>query len=211
MGSINKPLLWLRVAGAIVAVSAIGFLLHRLHPGALVEALRATRPGWVAVAVLVYGLLFLPAAWRWHLALRLSKNDVNFCLTTRISLIGHFFYTIFFGAAGGDVAKSMLYSRWEQKPLPEILVAASLDRLLGLGGLIVFAAIAFALGAAYDGFAGLHSLTLHASSWWWLLLPLTVLIVVLVRANPPGNRSSLDRFRRVFRETGRQVIAGRSR
>src|SRR4051812_38057072 len=131
MDSVNKPLLWSRAAAAIVAVSAVVFLLHRLHPGALLDAFRSTRPGWVAVAALVYGLLFVPAAWRWHLALRLGRNEVDFGVTTRISLIGHFFYTIFFGAAGGDVAKCMLYSRWFGKPLPEVLVAASLDRLLG--------------------------------------------------------------------------------
>src|SRR5581483_7370635 len=101
MESINKPLLWFRAAGGIVAVLAIGLLLHRLHPGALAEALHHTRPGWVLVATVLYGLLFLPAAWRWHLALRLSRSEVNFGVTARVSLIGHFFYTIFFGAAGG--------------------------------------------------------------------------------------------------------------
>src|SRR6266850_5158515 len=111
MESVNKPLLWVRAAGTLLAVLAIWFLLHRLHPGALAEALRTTRPGWVAAALLLFGLLFLPAAWRWHLALRLSHSDVNFGVTAKVSLIGHFFYTIFFGAAGGDVAKSMLYAR----------------------------------------------------------------------------------------------------
>jgi len=206
MESINKPLLWFRAAGGIVAVLAIGLLLHRLHPGALAEALHHTRPGWVLVATVLYGLLFLPAAWRWHLALRLSRSEVNFGVTARVSLIGHFFYTIFFGAAGGDVAKCMLYSRWYRKPLPEALVAASLDRLLGFGGLLLFAGIAFGTAAVHDGFAGLRSLSFNRGYWWWLLVPVAAVLLIR-RANPPTGNSPLDRFRRTFRENGRRVIA----
>src|SRR5437870_8743115 len=119
MDSLKKPWLWLRVAGTILAVTAIGLLLRRVQPGALAATLRTTRPGWALAAVALNGLLFVPAAWRWHLALRLNRCAVNFGVSLRLSLIGHFFYTIFFGAAGGDVTKSVLYSRWYQQPLPE--------------------------------------------------------------------------------------------
>jgi hypothetical protein len=103
----------------------------------------------------------VPAAWRWHLALRLSEGAVNFAASLRLSLIGHFFYTILFGAAGGDTAKSLLYSRRYERPLPQILAASSLDRLLGLGGLISFAALAFLTASSHGGFASADSISLR--------------------------------------------------
>lgn len=206
MDSVKKPWLWLRVAGAGMAIAAMGFLLRRIHPGALMETLRTTRPGWALAAVAVNGLLFVPAAWRWHLALRLNRCAVGFGVTLRISLIGHFFYTLLFGAAGGDVAKSMLYSRWHRQPLPEILAAASLDRLMGFGGLILFAVAAFGIALAHGGRDSLRSLSFHGAGWWLLLAPAALIALLLVARRARGETLG-GKFVRAFRKSIRQLIA----
>src|SRR5438128_362206 len=109
MQSTPRALVRARAACLVVAAIAIFLVVRRIHATALAETFRSAKPGWFLAAFLLYGFLFLPAAWRWHLALRLSESAVNFAASLRLSLIGHFFYTILFGAAGGDAAKSLLY------------------------------------------------------------------------------------------------------
>lgn len=101
--------------------------------------------------------------------LRLTGNAVHFGATFTMSLIGHFFYTLLFGVAGGDLAKSALYASWYQLPLPEILAAAPLDRLLGFGGLIIFIILSFSLAAWNGAFFQLNTSSLHISTAWILI------------------------------------------
>src|SRR3982750_3547604 len=102
MGSTKKSLGWPRAACVAITAAALFFVLPRIDRQALKSTVATMHPAWFAGAVALYGLLFVPAAWRWHLALRLNGNSVHFGATTRLSLIGHFFYTVLFGAAGGD-------------------------------------------------------------------------------------------------------------
>jgi uncharacterized membrane protein YbhN (UPF0104 family) len=206
MESVKKPLLWLRLAGAVAAILALGFVLHRIHPAALLDVVRTTRPGWAGAAVALYGLMFIPAAWRWHLALRLIGCAVRFGVTLRVSLIGHFFYTILFGAAGGDFAKAVLYSRWYTQPLPEILAAASLDRLMGFGGLILFALLAFATAFQHDGLATLHSVSFQGVGWWLVLVVVVSMAIVFLASRSRAD-SGPGRFIKAFRKSFRQLLA----
>jgi len=203
----KRSLFWLRAAGAAMAATALFLVIRRVQPGPLLEALRGAKPGYVLAAVVLYGFLFLPAAWRWQLALRLNGNATGFGAITRISLIGHFFYTIFFGAAGGDAAKSMLYARWYKLSLPEILAAASLDRLMGFGGLIVFAGTAFIVAAVHDGFSHLKSLSFHGPAWWLLLAVVLVIAGLLVALKRSPARSFWGRFVHTFKDNFRRAAA----
>src|SRR4051812_47906107 len=85
---------WARLLCLVVSIGAMFLLLRRIHGETLRATVQSMRPGWFLAAVALYGLLFLPAAWRWHLALRLNGSTVHCGATTRLSLIGHFFYTI---------------------------------------------------------------------------------------------------------------------
>src|SRR5215475_15918204 len=96
------------------------------------------RPGWFIAALVLYGLLFIPAAVRWHLVLKLSNTAIRPTVTFRYTLIGHFFYTLLFGAIGGDGAKTALYARRFDIPFRRLLATAPVDRFLGLGSSIVF-------------------------------------------------------------------------
>src|SRR5215218_2609050 len=97
---------WSKVLCASVTIVALWAVFHRVHTDTLVSTLRGVHWGWFAAAVLVYGALFIPAAARWHIVLRISKLAVNANATMRLTLIGHFFYTVFFGSVGGDSAKA---------------------------------------------------------------------------------------------------------
>jgi glycosyltransferase 2 family protein len=165
-----KKVVLARLACVAIAAMAMFFLIRRIQPEALAEAFRAVRPSWFLAATLLYGGLFVPAAWRWHLALRLTDSAVNFGTSLRLSLIGHFFYTIFFGAAGGDVAKSALYARRHDLPLPPVLASSSLDRLLGFGGLILFLILTFGIAAAHGGLFPLRTISPRWPGVWLALV-----------------------------------------
>ena len=156
----------LRVLCVALAIAALGYVLTRVDAHELLRALRSAHPGWLCACVGIYGLVLLPSAWRWHLALRLTHCAVRFGASLRMTLIGHFFYTLLFGAAGGDAAKSVLYSRWYHKPLPEVLAAAPLDRSLGFGGLLIFMAGSFGLASANGAFASFGPMRLKMSGVW---------------------------------------------
>src|SRR4051812_29328561 len=130
MPGAKQPWLWGRLFILTVTGVALYVVFRRLNLEVLAQTFRTVHWGWFLGAVALYGALFLPAACRWHIALRLTANAVHPGAAARLALIGHFFYTLFLGVFGGDSAKSAIYARWFRLPLAEVLAAAPLDRLL---------------------------------------------------------------------------------
>ncbi len=144
-----------RLLCAAVTGGVLWFVFRRLDLKHLAHTMRAMHWGWFILAFVAYGLLFLPASWRWHIVLCRVGRSVHPLATARLSLIGHFLYTIFFGAIGGDSGKAILYARWYGWSLPDIMATAPLDRLLGFVGLLVFASVAFSIAGMSGGFSQL--------------------------------------------------------
>ncbi len=204
----------LRLLCAAASIGGLLFLVHRIQAKALMATFHTMRPGIFFAATLLFGALFLPAAVRWRLALKANGATILIAPAIRISLIGHFFYMILFGAAGGDAAKSALYSRWHGLPLTKILATSSLDRLLGFIGLIVFTALAFTLAATQGG----------AESWgpaslrWpvgWLLAAIFVIVLVVVWLKRSSDDSpqihflrALSASSRIMSRSPRDLLAG---
>ncbi len=206
MDSGKRSLLWARSACVVITAAVMFLLFRKIDLKVLFQTFRTMRAGWYLASFALYGLLFIPAAWRWHLALRLNETVVRFAATARLSLIGHFFYTILFGAAGGDTAKCALYARWYKLPLPEILVAASLDRLMGFGGLILFSAAAFGVAALHGGFARIGSISIH----WpgrWIMLGLLLIAAGLLLLRQTRRESAWTRFTNGFLVSGKRLLS----
>src|SRR5258708_26210697 len=102
----KKRVVWTRIFCVAVTAGALGIVLSRLDLDALGLAFRTMRPEWFMGAAVLEGLLFLPAAWRWHLVLQLTGGAVRPLATARATLICHFFFTITFGVVGGDAVKT---------------------------------------------------------------------------------------------------------
>ncbi len=194
---------WKLVCVAVTVV-ALYFVFRRIPAGTLWETIRGMRIGWFIAAVLLYGIMFLPAAWRWHLALRMNDSVVNASATIRFSIIGHFFYLMLFGCAGGDAAKATVYARRFALPLPKALAAVSLDRLMGSGALVVVAAIGFAITGAHGGFSE-KSISISHNAWWLLLL-LPVIAIALVLLKRSHHESIFHRFAVAFLESGKRLV-----
>lgn len=201
---------WIRALCALLAVGALVYVFTRINLRELVQVLRSARRGWLVGTVAVYWLVLLPSAFRWHLALRLTKCAVRFGATLRMTLIGHFFYTIFFGIAGGDMAKSALYAQRYQLPLPEVLAAAPLDRLLGLCGLLIFMLASFVLAAANGAFTKLGPASLKLPTGWvGLVVAVGVLLVVWWVMKRADRTSPLRRLVVAFVDGGRRLVTSR--
>jgi rSAM/selenodomain-associated transferase 2 len=205
MRLVKKRALLGRIACAILTVVALVIVFKRIDSRALAEAFRAMRPGWFVAAIVVYGLLFIPAAWRWHLALRQTKANVHFAASARLTFIGHFLYTILFGAAGGDVAKSAIYARWYRLPLPQVLAAAPLDRFMGSAGLIMFGFLAAALAAFSGGFTQLRDVALSWHRGWLIAAAVLVMLVLLILARSK-RETAWVRFSKAFVAGGKQLL-----
>lgn len=189
----------------VVTVAALFMVFRRIPAATLLDTIRAMHVGWFIGTVALYGIMFLPAARRWHLALRVNDSVVDAPATVRFSIIGHFFYLTLFGGAGGDAAKAAVYARRFGLSMPKILASVSLDRLMGSGALIVIAAIAFAITGTHGGFDRTKSFSLRGSAWW-LLLFLPIIIVGLVLLKRSHHESLLQRFATAFLESGKRLV-----
>ncbi len=144
---------WKRLLILAVTIAAVVSIYRRLDLAAFGATLQRVRVGWLLAAVALYGVLLLGAIGRWHLALRLTDSVVHFTASARATLIGHFFSIVMFTAGIGDVAKSVLYARWYRFTFPVIFAGAKLDRIMGLGGLILVWLVTLGWAAGTDSLA----------------------------------------------------------
>jgi glycosyltransferase 2 family protein len=201
----RKTILRARILCVAVTLLALLFVLQRVQTKVLANLIQTLHPGWLLAGALLYGLLFLPAACRWHLALRANDSAVSLWTSLRVSLIGHFFYTLFFGAAGGDTTKSALYARWYRLPLSGILAASSQDRLLGCLGLILFASIAFAVAATHDGLSIFNHLSFRRPVLWLVAMGIVAAVLLIVLKNS-APKSTFHQFLKSFAHSSRRLI-----
>src|SRR5262249_38696332 len=127
-------------------------------------------------------------------ALRLVDGAVHPGATARLTVIGHFFYTILFGAVGGDTVKSAVYARWYRLPFPQILAAAPLDRWFGFAGLLLVLFVALALGDASGAFSRLGTLSVR----WptpWLAAGFVALVCIVIALGRTVLAEKWQRFR----------------
>jgi uncharacterized membrane protein YbhN (UPF0104 family) len=192
----------------VIAGTALFFVFRRVDLKELGHTLRDAHIGWLIASIVSYGIVFPPSAWRWHLMLRLTGNVVHFGTTFAMTLIGHFFYTVFFGVAGGDFAKSALYARWYQLPLSEILAAAPLDRLLGFGGLFLFALISFGFAAWNGAFAQMNVGSLHIPLQW-MAVALILIVSVWIAFKRFGRGQGTSRWLSALRSSLTQMAVSR--
>jgi rSAM/selenodomain-associated transferase 2 len=158
-----------RIACAGISVLALWLIFRRVDSAALLDALWRLKFFWFAAALLLFGLATLFVAIRWHIVLRLTRNVVHAGATFRIVVIGQMFNTLFFGPAGGDVAKAALYSRWSGYSTPSILATCFLDRLLGGAGFLPIAMLAPGLAALGNRSFLQNSMAPSASRVWILV------------------------------------------
>ncbi|MEZ6009132.1 MAG: lysylphosphatidylglycerol synthase transmembrane domain-containing protein [Planctomycetota bacterium] len=107
-------------------------------------------PGQIATVALVLALLVAMTAWRWHalvvaLGLRLGRWRA-----LGLTWIGGFFNLAVPGSTGGDVVKAW-YAAKDTGAGPRAVLTVFVDRVIGLVGLVLLAALVLAVQPAGDG------------------------------------------------------------
>lgn len=204
----GKPWLsWTRVLAVAGTMALLWVVFRKVDIASFSDAMRRTQVGWCAAALAAYGVALAIQGYRWHLALRAVRCAVHLLASWRLAMVGHFFFTVFFGMAGGDAAKSALYAKWFRFPLPDVIAAAPLDRGLSLAGAIVLAAITWALAAMSGGLDELRELPVQGPGFWVLLgLSVVAVAAVLVIFWRPRGEGVLARTLRAFREGGGRLV-----
>ena len=157
-----------RVLAILITCLALALVFRRIDLAALVRELRAARLDAVLAAIATYGLGCSLAAWRWHLMLGLNHAAITPAATWCGFMQGHFFNLLFLGPAGGDVAKTAVYTRWHRLPFLQVLPSCPLDRLLGLVGLLAIGALALGFAFVQGSFARLNELSAGSAVARWI-------------------------------------------
>ncbi|MBK8002105.1 MAG: flippase-like domain-containing protein [Verrucomicrobia bacterium] len=188
-------------------VALLWLIFRKIEFRTLGESLERTSLLWSSLAFLVYGVALALQANRWHLALLAVNRAVHPMASWRLAMVGHFFFTVFFGMAGGDAAKSAFHSRWFRFPLPEVLAAAPLDRGLSLAGALLLAVFTWALAAVSGGLDSLGNVPFQSPGFWVVLgIVLIAVTVMVVTFWQPAGEGALARLIRALRSGGGRLL-----
>lgn len=170
---------WSRLLAVGVTVGLLLVVYQRIDADRLRSSLQGVKWGWFALGFFCYGVALALGGLRSHFALRLTRAASHFLASCRIFLVGHFLFLVLFGAAGGDLAKSAVYSRWFRFGMPEVLAAAPFDRLLGLGGALLLVALVLILSVFTDSFGQMEKVPLDMPLMWALGMLVAIVLIVL--------------------------------
>jgi uncharacterized protein (TIRG00374 family) len=111
----------------------------------VLKGLRNANPGWLVLGVAIAGVENLLGVFRWRIFLRMLSIEVPFWKSFQVCLVALFCNTFLLGAAGGDLVRAAyLIRRGANKT--DSLLSVMLDRISGLGALILYTCILAAIG-----------------------------------------------------------------
>ena len=155
-----------RLAAAFISAVLLWLAVRRVDAAAMKTSLDQLEWRWFLLGTVVFGMACLFGAARWHCMLALNRCAKSPWSTWRATLSGHLCNTFLFGPAGGDLVKASLYSRWQRCPLPSILAACWMDRLLAGLGSMLFACVLIIL--AREKAVSALSSNIHVSLSRWI-------------------------------------------
>lgn len=175
----NSWTFWSRLVAVGVTLGLLYIVYQRVDLPTLRSSLQRLNWGWFILGFFAYGVALAFGGLRSHFALRLTHAASHFLASCRIFLVGHFLFLVLFGAAGGDLAKSAVYSRWYRVGIPEVLAAAPFDRLLGLGGAVLLVIGVLLLSVMTGSFAQIENMPLEMTGVWAVTMLVALVLIVL--------------------------------
>ncbi len=168
----------LRVA---VSVTLLAILSTRVDMPSLWSSMEHASIAWLAVALGVYFVHVLASTWRWHLLLVAQNVHVPQRDLFRSLLVSYFFNNFLPSNIGGDVVRvrdTAVQAR--SKTLATLVILA--DRVLGVIGLLLVAAVAATTTFATGGAAG----SPLVPAWLWVIAACGAAVVVPALLLPAG-------------------------
>jgi uncharacterized membrane protein YbhN (UPF0104 family) len=100
----------------------------------------------LGLGLVIYLTALLITFFRWHRLVLAQGLDFSLRDAIRLGFIGNVFNLVIPGAVGGDVIKAAFLGRMQPEKKPQAWASMVLDRILGLLGLFMLAAIAGGVG-----------------------------------------------------------------
>jgi uncharacterized membrane protein YbhN (UPF0104 family) len=163
----------LQSAKVIVSLGLIVFLLMKISPGRLVTVMEATRPGYLVLAFSIFFASGLLGSFQWHLLLRAGGIALPFSKSFQLYFVGLFFNNFLPANVGGDIVKIYDVSRFGNDP-HQVLAITLLDRVIGITGLCLLAAVASLL---LIGRGGIDNLRIYLIVFAGCIAPIVALTV----------------------------------
>ena len=142
-----KPFRWTRLVCLGISIVLFVLVIQRVKWDSVKGGWASLEWQWAVAALSLFGLSCSLAAFRWRMMLKLTEVPCSRSQALRGVLVGHFFNGILLGPAGGDMAKSAVFSRWHGAPVSQLLAGSVMDRLAGGCGSLLF--LIGAVGAAF--------------------------------------------------------------
>ena len=183
----------------VVAVAAIGWVLHGQDWGELGKVFQRLNPGYFAVSLLTYTLAQLVIAVRWWLLLRAQSIHIELLAAFRLHFLGLFYNNIMPSSVGGDLLKAWYVTKHTEKRL-EGALSVFIDRVVGLGGMTLMAVVAYLVflrgrsieGDEDTGSALASSFGFYRAILFWLGVGIAAVFAVLLAH--PRSRVAIRRI-----------------
>ncbi len=129
-----RKISWLRIAGTLLAVALLAYLIVEQGWQALVDSLARISWPYFAAALLLVLLSRLATVGRWHVLLRSAEVHISLWQSLRLVFAGLFAANFLPTTIGGDLVR---FAGGVRLRLDAAVVAASLvmDRLVGMAGM----------------------------------------------------------------------------
>ncbi|WP_215882863.1 lysylphosphatidylglycerol synthase transmembrane domain-containing protein [Acidithiobacillus sulfurivorans] len=164
---------WQLLLQIVFTIGVLFWLLHNTNWQSLSQRFAEIRPWWFVAAMASYALNLSVSVIRWRIILLAMERTAPILWLLRLNWVGAYFNQVLPGAVSGDVIRAW-YTRHQTGSMPLALAAVFGDRFMGMGALIVIAAVAFALGGARVGLLPQMGWTIG------ILLFAYVLIIILI-------------------------------
>ena len=112
-----------------------------LGPPGLWQTLQAMDLKFLALSILLMGILLLLGVLRWHIILKVHGLRVPLSRAAEISLIAHFFNSFLLGSVGGDLLKAYYVARETHHKKTEAVITVVVDRIIGLFSMLLLACV----------------------------------------------------------------------
>jgi glycosyltransferase 2 family protein len=123
------------ILAGLMTLLLLGWSVRDLSPSGLAQVLAKTHYGWLAIALVSYGLVFLVRAWRWGLLLAAEGSPGGLRDRFNAFTIGYAANSIL-PASAGEVLRAALLNRFAQVPFRLALGSVLGEKLLDI--LVVF-------------------------------------------------------------------------
>ena len=201
----------LSVARIAVAAFAMYLAGRKVNWVTTWEIVKGLNLGILALAMLFLFINQTIVASRWYLLLRLQSINIGLIPAIKLTFLGFSYNNFLPSSVGGDVLRAWYVTKHTPKRL-EAVLSVFIDRLIGLGGLLLSVIIAYLLFPK-TGDAGKFVLTSRAMSdfltkYEWLIIPVAAVIgmILMIVVLLPKARRLLKLCYVYIMTTGRHVF-----